>query len=129
MHRIITNEEFQSGSYLNISYDDGLAEESILHQMGYNVGKTDNLSDSQRWIILECMVDNNIASKSKIVAYLNSFIRRNGNKSNMEDSVDKWICDRTHIQNYKIDSDRWVKVGNLSISKYKKNSILRSNDL
>lgn len=120
LHRIITNEEFQSGSYLNISYDDGLAEESILHQMGYNVGKTDNLSDSQRWIILECMVDNNIASKSKIVAYLNSFIRRNGNKSNMEDSVDKWICDRTHIQNYKIDSDRWVKVGNLSISKYKK---------
>ena len=97
--------------------------------MEYNVGKTDNLSDSQRWIILECMVDNNIASKSKIVAYLNSFIRRNGNKSNMEDSVDKWICDRTHIQNYKIDSDRWVKVGNLSISKYKKSSTLRSNDL
>lgn len=50
-------------------------------------------------------------------------------KSNMEDSVDKWICDRTHIQNYKIDSDRWVKVGNLSISKYKKSSTLRSNDL
>ena len=88
--------------------------------MGYNVSKSDNLSDEQRWTILECIVDNEIASKSKVIAYLNSFIYRNGSKNNMDEAIGKWECDRNHIQKYKMNLNRWVKMGNIHIHRYDK---------
>ena len=120
LHRVITHKEFVSGSYMTDNLSNELADESILHIMGYNVSKSDNLSDEQRWTILECIVDNEIASKSKVIAYLNSFIYRNGSKNNMDEAIGKWECDRNHIQKYKMNLNRWVKMGNIHIHRYDK---------
>ena len=103
----IVDEKYWSS---NKSYSDYLAQESLLHILGYNVNATIALSDNQRWTLLEKIVDNKIMTKEKIVAHLDMLCRFQENRLSMENAVNKWERDRHHILKYRASANRLVKV-------------------
>lgn len=95
-----------------------LRPESLLHQYGYNVNSTENLSNVQRQEILKRVVDNNLYSINGIVNFLDWLIKRNGkSKNNMGKAIEKWEADREFISEYNEFCQREVKVGKI-IKKY-----------
>lgn len=111
LHRIIGWKHYESG----FEYDCyNMAEESMLHHMGYNVGKQDDLSEEVRWAILENVCNYGVMTRSEVVTFLNHLINTNGGKYNMDEAVGKWIMDRNHIQNYKINDLSRVNINNIN---------------
>jgi len=78
----------------------GLQEKSILKEYGYNVDSKEDLSDNERRNILSFIIENEILSPERIVGYLEWFIRRSGNRRNMEDAVEKWERDVSYVRSY-----------------------------
>ena len=68
--------------------------------MGYNVNAQKNLSQSQRWGILEVIVDEKIMSRIEIASHLDYLINRSKYRRNLGEAVSKWRTDRNHIINY-----------------------------
>ena len=94
-----------------------LKPESLLHQCGYNVSSTENLTSIQRKEILCRVVDNGLYSISGICSHLDWLISRNKKITNrdMSAAISKWQEDRAFISNYNSTTQR--KVGGSSISK------------
>lgn len=85
-----------------------LQPESLLHQLGYNVNKNENLSMSARQSMLARFVDLGFIDVSSIVSLLQSLIQRNGMRS--PSSCEKWKDDLEFIKNYRIDHERFAFV-------------------
>lgn len=117
MHRIISHKLYENDGEFDIS---NMAEESMLHYMGYNVSKHDDLSDEVRWGILENACNLGTMSKMEIVTFLSHLINTNGGKNNMDDAVGKWKMDRDHIQNYKINNLTKININNIKKKNYYK---------
>ncbi len=79
-----------------------LAQESILKQYGYNVSKTENLSELTRQKILALLMDNGVLSRSDIISYLDFFISQRRYQSQYEAAISKWEDDRDFIAHYRI---------------------------
>ena len=71
MHRIIEYHIFSSGAYLNNPASADWAPYSPLRIAGYTVNVKDNLSNQQRHLILEYIVDSGILTKSGVLMYRN----------------------------------------------------------
>lgn len=95
--KVVEQEFWQKGSSKN-QYN--LNQESLLHIMGYNVNAQKNLSQSQRWGILEVIVDEKIMSRIEIASHLDYLINRSKYRRNLGEAVSKWRTDRNHIINY-----------------------------
>lgn len=94
----VVEREFWTNSTKNNPYN--LNEESLLYILGYNVSAQEGLSNSQRWAILEIVVDEKILSKMEICSHLDYLINRSKSRSNMASAVSKWKLDKDHISKY-----------------------------
>ncbi len=98
--------------------DSEMQEQSPLHLSGYNVSKRAGLSDSARQFILAKIIKKGFMKKQEVIGYLSNFIRVNGNRKGMEESVLKWSCDLTFVEEYNIDLQPEVHI--TDIRKYEK---------
>lgn len=96
------------------------APESLIHQYGYNVNKTDGLSKESRQAILTFIVENDIMGLYDIISFLEGLIRTRLGMRNMKDAIDKWRDDVTFLEHYQ-PPKRSLKVGTL----YARKSMLR----
>lgn len=100
--------------------DFNLNQESLLHIMGYNVSAQADLSNEQRWTLLELFVDEGILTVAEIRSHLNWLIRRNINNRNFDDARIKWEIDSNHLMNYASKSQPAVEVGSITSKNYRK---------
>lgn len=112
---IIGNIKFETtGAYNN---QDSLAEESPLMLCGYTVNQQTGYSDSTRQYIISRLIDKGILSKTKIIDYLQYFIKRNGRKLGNELALQKWKSDLDFTQQYNMHQQ--PVVGIIAIRRYK----------
>ena len=104
-------EHTKKSTYKNPKYE--LKETSVLKQYGYNVGAHDNLSSDTRHRLLGLLIDYNICTPTKIVSYLNYFIKQRRNRSNMENAISKWEEDIRFVNGYRLGSTKEVWVDEL----------------
>ena len=92
-----------------------LKPESLLHQCGYNVNSTDELSELQRHEILKRVLENKLYSKIALMSFLDWLIARSEKvtKKNMTASIQKWRSDRAYVASYELSNSRSVKVGKI----------------
>ena len=81
-------------------------EESILHFIGYNVGKTENLSEHERRGKLMYVIDAGILKKPQVTRFLEGLICRCEGRRGMEDAVQKWTDDLKFVLEYNIEHQR-----------------------
>lgn len=84
-------------------------ENSVLSLYGYNV-QEGKLKDNERRKILVFILENGIADKSEIKQLLNQFIEINGKQSRNKSAAIKWNEDLMFVNDYKINSQRNVKL-------------------
>lgn len=97
-----------------------LNQESLLHMMGYNVNKQENLSKAQRWSLLEMIVDENIMTATTIRSHLQWLIRQHQNNVNYVDSRIKWKEDCDHMAKYAMTGTKTVDVKSITNVTYRK---------
>ena len=85
------------------------ADESILHMMGYQVGKSSSLTVHQRHAILATAVDNHFMSRTGIINLLSSFIYLRQNKPMYFYAIEDWQSDIEFISTYELGSLRRIK--------------------
>ena len=76
-----------------------LKPESLLHQSGYNVSASGNLSTIQRQEILRRVIANKLYTPVDVINFLDWLIKRNSNVTtkNMDTALSKWKADREYI--------------------------------
>lgn len=91
---------------------DSLKPESLLHQCGYNVSSSEDLTITQRREILRRVADNGLYSISGLCSHLNWLISRNKRVINrdMSSAITKWEQDREYISKYSLQDKPIVKV-------------------
>lgn len=96
-----------------------LKPESLLHQSGYNVSASEDLSTQQRQEILKLVVDNGLYTVSGICSHLDWLISRNKKITNrdMSEAIAKWTEDRQFISSYKSESQRVVGINKIKSKK------------
>ena len=85
-----------------------LKEESLLHQFGYTVNQTDNLSSAERHEILSMVMEAGIMTPHDIIRLLEFLINRNGNMIGNELAKMKWMQDLDFVYHYKIEPKGFV---------------------
>lgn len=95
---------------------EGLSLESPLHLYGYDVNKESDLSELQRWAILEEIIDCKILTKENVISYLAWFCDIRKTIPKMADAVRKWRVDRKHIVEYVSNADRKVAARSITYS-------------
>lgn len=93
-----------------------LKPESLLHQCGYNVSSTENLSREQRREILRRVVDGKLYSISGLCSHLDWLIDRNSRATtkDMSTAISKWKEDREYIASYSSKNARVVGVNSIT---------------
>lgn len=86
------------------------ASESLLMQNGYNVKANVGLTDIQRQIILENIMDSNILSQHRILSYLDAFIAQKINMPQYKEAVHKWQKDKEFVRTYDTKRKRVVEI-------------------
>lgn len=86
--------------------NDGLNAESVLKSFGYSVAQNVGLSDKQRQDILADVVDLGMVSVSKVIWYLELFIRLHPG-SRFYSAREKWERDEYFIANYSENPERF----------------------
>lgn len=109
--QIITEKDFKKNGTRIISGEDWKPE-SLLHQCGYNVNATDDLSDTQRHEILTYVVESGLQSIYQITNFLDWLIGQANRQTtrDMSSAIAKWSADRKYISNYKMGSRRLVGI-------------------
>ncbi len=87
-------------------------KESPLHILGYNVSKDEDLSPSQRRVILERAIEKGLLSRDQVLSYLDFFVRTH---KSAYDAVNKWESDRQHIASYNLYSNPKIAVGKIIV--------------
>ena len=77
-----------------------LSQVSILMEYGYNVNATKGLSKFARRAILIRLIENNIISSTRVIQYLDFFIRQRKGNDHMQEAITKWEADRDFIKEY-----------------------------
>ena len=77
-----------------------LAQESPLHQYGYNVSAAEGLSDVQRRKILAALIDNKVMTRAEIMSYLSMFTNLNGDRFMRASAL--WQMDYEFVSGYRM---------------------------
>ena len=96
-----------------------LSEESLLHQLGYNVSARDNFSDAERHRMLGRFVELGFTDVHSIVCHLTYLIELNKNTHTQITACEKWKNDLAYIRSYKVSPE-----GLVFLSKIKKFNIM-----
>ena len=106
---------------ISIFKTSNLNAESVLHQVGYNVNSTENLSTEQRHEILRRVIDFNLYSISGLCSFLDYLIDKNLKVTtrDMSSAISKWQADRDYIANYNIENHKQVTAKSFYRTKYK----------
>lgn len=84
--------------------------ESLLMQNGYNVKANVGLTDIQRQMILESIMENNILTPHRIVSYIDTFILQKRNMPQYNNAVKKWELDKQFVLSYDNEHKREVEI-------------------
>lgn len=97
-----------------------LQAESLLHQAGYNVSASKNLSAVQRREILKRVVDSELYSINGLCSFLDYLIDKNLRVTtrDMSSAINKWSSDRDFIINYNSEKQRNVNVSSFIETDY-----------
>jgi len=112
--QIITQKTFETSNHKHLNTNH-IKPESLLHQSGYNVNSTENLTSIQRQEILRRVIDAGLYSKSGLLSFLDWLISRSQNytKNDMSLAINKWKSDREYIANYKTKEQRAITINNI----------------
>lgn len=91
---------------------DNYSPKSILNILGYNVNKQEDLSESERHVILDYIISSGALSRKSTIQYLEFFIRRSEKQKNMAEARRKWNDDLMYLRgtdNREIHASRFVK--------------------
>ena len=79
-----------------------LLPESKLHQCGYSVSASSNLTEKQRQRILASVIENDLYTKFALINFLDWLIERNEKikHKDMSSALGKWKADRNFVANY-----------------------------
>ncbi|MBR3690546.1 MAG: hypothetical protein IKL97_05560 [Eggerthellaceae bacterium] len=95
--KVVKDGEMDSGGNLvdKRSTECFLAEESLLHSYGYNVGKKDSLTPAERRMILEFVVDRGIMNPARAIGFLQYLVDRakSRKKADMSNAIHCWETD------------------------------------
>lgn len=97
--------------------DFNAASESLLMQNGYNVKANNGLTDVQRQVILQNIMDNKILTPHRISSYLDMFIAQKRNMPQYKEAILKWEKDRSFVLNYKNGNKRSVNIQSIKSGK------------
>lgn len=111
MCQIMSYERYKSYSQHNFSSGEW-SDMSPLKIMGYSVSEEDNLSEKQRQVVLERMIDNKVMTKDRVLSYLDFFVRLRNDDSK---ACGKWKKDRDYISQYDINSKPRIRIGEIRI--------------
>ena len=114
----VVEKEFWTGKYSGNGY--ALNQESTLHILGYNVNAQANISQAQRWRILEIAVDEKILTRTEICAHLDYLINRSKGRKNFENACSKWMTDRNHIISYNTADVQRIEAQSITINTHRK---------
>ena len=112
--RVYTQKEWYNRGKGQCYYSE-LNQESILHKLGYNVGASDDLSDSVRQDILASAVDFRLMAKREVIDFLTWMINTRSNNDRLENAVYKWKKDLKFISNYKLNNKEYIEVKSIII--------------
>lgn len=114
--RIISEKMYRSATISTFN----LQAESLLHQAGYNVSTSENLSALQRREILKRVIDNELYSISGLCSFLDYLIDKNLRVAtrDMSSAINKWSSDRNYIINYNAENQRKVNVSSFIETEY-----------
>lgn len=101
-----TYHQMESGNY-------DIRNESELMMYGYSVSKQKGLSPITRHQILAMLIDEGIMPKTRILSYLDYFIRMNRKRASMRDAIGKWEADMRYVSAYKNKAFRSVGVSSI----------------
>ncbi len=96
-------DKFVKDGYQFINNGGKLNKESELYHIGYNA-KADELSETQRHMILKYAYLSGYMSKGEIVGHLSFLIWLNENSANKEAAIEKWKNDRLWMMGLPIDT-------------------------
>lgn len=105
--QLIEKDEYYGSGKLG---DFNVASESLLMHNGYNVKANNGLTDIQRKIILQNIMDNNILSPHRISSYLDMFIAQKKNMPQYKEAIAKWEKDKQFVLSYQNGQKRAVEV-------------------
>ncbi len=94
------------------------AEESLIHQYGYNVNEQDDPGPAGRRAILSFIIENGIMGQYQVIAFLENLIRSRTGMSNMQNAIAKWKSDVAFLNSY-APPKRTLKVGRMYAKKSK----------
>lgn len=94
--------------------------ESLIHQLGYNVIKKYDYTDEQRQIILANIMENTSITKHELESHLNRCINQHKNSSNYKDAVRHWRVDLEFVSKYNLGDLPQVKIIKLTNKRSRK---------
>lgn len=86
----------------------GLSEESMLHELGYNVDKKNDMGQLERQELLKDIIDMDLMNQDAIIRLLGMLINLNENKSNNALAVMKWKSDFDFVSGYRYNPERFL---------------------
>jgi len=89
-----------------------LSDESLFKQLGYSVGKKEDLTPSERRTVLDFAIENGLKTQKETIGFIQHLIRFNGRGPHMGDSVQKWNSDIKYLM-----SSRTVNVERIRIDR------------
>lgn len=93
------------------------SNESRIHQLGYNVIKGNNYTDTQRQAILAHIIENTNISKHEIESCIIRPMKQHMNQQNYADAVACWNKDLEFIRHYKKGDMPEVIIGKIIVSR------------
>ena len=99
-------EYYQSGQVTKFN----VASESILMRNGYNVKAQAGLTDEQRQLILQNILEQEIMQVHQIVSYLDMFIAQKKRILQYQTAINKWERDRDFVLQYHQKDKREVTI-------------------
>lgn len=108
--KIVENHYWEEEEFTDIN----LCHESLLHIMGYNVNSVQDISQAQRWKILEIAVDEHILSRTEICSHIDFLINRSRHLESFKFARKKWEADRIHIAEYASSSCDKIEAGTIT---------------
>lgn len=89
--------------------------QSILNAMGYNVGADDNLSASERQLILLKALQSNLFEIHDLLSFLNWLVQTRKPQAKYHEAVRKWTDDIEFVENYEKNSREVVKIDSITL--------------
>ena len=93
------------------------SNESRIHQLGYNVVKGNNYTDTQRQAILAHIIENTDISKHEIESCISRPMKQHMNQQNYSDAVACWNKDLEFVRNYQKGDMPEVIIGKIIVGK------------